>query len=434
MIINGTYNPLNDCAWYLKKIYNTKVELSGEYPQLCKDNQPFFYQKVLDSAIKSEMGEEIYKHVNFDEKPFVARSGLPSEILDRILNKYYKFTIPHVLHYVWVTQTKNPKEPIVLSPPVKEHITSNKGLLGYEVNLWTNCVECIPETVSFFKKIQGKVLDFKDIPLTNIERNLIYTLINKSEESEYRIANLMLVLTSDIVRANILKHFGGLYIDFDIKILKDISPLLDSSDFWSGGSNNLMASKKNHPILNDYLIDFSVENSAVLSFFQERLIPYINGVRVFEVDNIKEDECASGRFFNVFYNYRLDRALIDLTGPIRVLYSYLLFNNQKNNVDVYYSDLVYGHNYPKNYLDVDIGSNPHMAYVYIGNVSTISSFSTWWTFFNEEVQYKATSEIPISFRDLIISPTDGVEVCPTRQVVMVGIHENKHVGIDHSEL
>ncbi len=68
---------------------------------------------------------------------------------------------------------------------------------------------------------------------------------------------------SDIVRANVLFKYGGLYIDTDVKCLKPFDDLHDDYDFYAGMepvtgiptliNNGVIGSKPGHKILKEYL-------------------------------------------------------------------------------------------------------------------------------------------------------------------------------------
>lgn len=126
--------------------------------------------------------------------------------------------IPKVIHYCWFGKNEIPSE-------IKEYIkTWRNKLPDYQIKLWN-------------------------------EENFD---VNENKFTKQAYENKKYAFVSDYVRLYVLKKFGGIYLDTDQEIIKDITPLLKNRlvlGFDDGDAiiSCFIASEPNHPAINNIL-------------------------------------------------------------------------------------------------------------------------------------------------------------------------------------
>ncbi len=131
--------------------------------------------------------------------------------------------IPAIIHFVWLTSEKKPKEinEIDLNHIINSLKTLKKSPLNWQYILWTNNESLIPETINSLAPYEIEVKNIHN--LKNFELiNDIGNMIKNNSFSE----------ASDLVRYLALQEYGGVYSDTDTEIFKDISHLLQQFDFF----------------------------------------------------------------------------------------------------------------------------------------------------------------------------------------------------------
>jgi len=149
--------------------------------------------------------------------------------------------IPKIIHQIWIGGTPSPGVSIVMS--------SWLNLKDWKYKIWSN----------------GD-LTKKNFPLTWSTITRVQNYAMKSGNINSRLAQI-----TDIMRLEILYSHGGLYVDSTFELLRDITPLFNSSDrtfvvsneedcgfecFNENGrfiSNSFIASTKKNPILKNML-------------------------------------------------------------------------------------------------------------------------------------------------------------------------------------
>lgn len=173
---------------------------------------------------------------------------------------------PHELHYIWLTDENNPKE---MPDKYKENIIKTINNIysknsNWHINLWTNVNQSdIRKTDDFFKNLTPnfKIRNISEFDLGKLKDNYLHFM----DKKQYTQG-------SDIIRYNVLKNFGGLYMDLDYQLYKSIDFILDKYDFIAGIDDEkemfigagLIGAKKNHPIVLETInvIDRNLNNKA----------------------------------------------------------------------------------------------------------------------------------------------------------------------------
>lgn len=127
--------------------------------------------------------------------------------------------IPKIIHQIWIgDKSKQPKE-----------LMNTWKMEGWEYKLWTE----------------------KEIDELQLENKRLY---------DYFYDKKCYYGASDVVRLEILKRFGGIYIDADTERLEPIDEIMEGCTFWSVWSNTegriangVIATIPEHPIVVNYL-------------------------------------------------------------------------------------------------------------------------------------------------------------------------------------
>lgn len=157
--------------------------------------------------------------------------------------------IPKIIHYVWLTDLYYPKR---FTKQGGEFVVHNFNLLNEEdpgawsINIWTNNVEFL-QYISPLPEVIN-VIDIQDIRTCHSLSKVVQSFIQEKE----------FVSAADLVRLCVLKDIGGLYIDLDYIIYGDIIKIHEIFEFYAiieegkmdWINNGLIASTKNHPIIN----------------------------------------------------------------------------------------------------------------------------------------------------------------------------------------
>ena len=166
--------------------------------------------------------------------------------------------IPTISHHVYFTSTKKPLD---LSDFYIEKIKANFNKLNnlggdWQHFLWTNNANIFPAEILKIKGVQIKQISvFKDHQLYNNLKDMI----ERAEVSRPFFAE-----GSDLIRLMALQKFGGFYTDMDYEIYNSeaLYDLMKKFDFLGGREianldsyygNAFLASKPNHPVINEAL-------------------------------------------------------------------------------------------------------------------------------------------------------------------------------------
>lgn len=269
----------------------------------------FFFQKdisrITHSCYKAnKIFLEVFQQENIDYKTQDLK--VSSDSLIKINSNFpNKSTIPKISHHIYFN--KNKKINVFFIEKMKANFNKiNQLETGWNHYIWTNDPEIF----------QNEMMNVSGVSVKNInqlENNEFYYLLEqslaKAEKSNFYFAEI-----SDILRLILLKSFGGMYNDMDYEIYnaKALLKELNRFDFVGGREmekdlsyygNAFIASKPNHPILNNAL------NLLVRNHESKELPDYI------------KYHCRE--FDRIYFN-----------GPVILTLSYLTKNNINGNIDV----------------------------------------------------------------------------------------------------
>lgn len=156
--------------------------------------------------------------------------------IDLLLTPKKEGSIPYVMHFIWLGPNPFPKESI---DNIKSWIALHPN---WTYNFWTDRMRPLPDPAMKLQLITS-------YPFSKLA-HCFEDSTNYAEQA-------------DILRYEILYNLGGLYIDHDVKCLKNFSPFLQNYDLFCGLEpphnpvlsssisvcNNLIGSKPFHPIL-----------------------------------------------------------------------------------------------------------------------------------------------------------------------------------------
>lgn len=143
--------------------------------------------------------------------------------------------IPKVIHYIWVGKSS-------LGPTQKRCIESwHRILPGWQIKLWNE----------------------ENLPKEVMNHPYVKTMYGKGKWA----------FVSDYVRFWALKNEGGVYLDTDTEVIKDLGPLLEHQAFFGKTKDGMIAagvigSMPGHPCVKDILsvydkdTDFSLERTS----------------------------------------------------------------------------------------------------------------------------------------------------------------------------
>lgn len=156
--------------------------------------------------------------------------------------------IPKKIHYIWVG--KNPK-PKVIHDSIK---TWKKNLPNFEIIEWNEDNFNVHE--------------------------------NKYIEQAYQAKKWAFV--SDYIRARVIEQEGGIYLDTDVRVIDDLTPLLDNEAFIGFENKNYLSAavfgaRAGHPFIKD-MVDYYQNRN-----FEFDVNNQLAGVNSFSVTNILMD-------------------------------------------------------------------------------------------------------------------------------------------------
>jgi hypothetical protein len=138
-----------------------------------------------------------------------------------------------IFHCLWrVPRDFGRKQLAVL----KSIITSHKDK-DIEINLWSN-VDL--STNSFFKEVS----EYVNLKLWDINEEIKGTILENCP-SMSSVSDDMCYLEGDVFRLLVLHKYGGFYIDMDVLVLRDMSPLNGVEFLYQWGTSGFNANEPN---------------------------------------------------------------------------------------------------------------------------------------------------------------------------------------------
>ena len=134
-----------------------------------------------------------------------------SEAMDRYENK-----IPLITHKIWVTSNDKPVSlPNYYLKWFENSIEHNPTCAGWTHFLWIESKEKLPELAQKLANHPNiKIMELKDMPLPLVSGDLYKEAIENKQFGK----------ATDILRLEILKQFGGFYLDTDYELFQSLKP------------------------------------------------------------------------------------------------------------------------------------------------------------------------------------------------------------------
>jgi hypothetical protein len=153
--------------------------------------------------------------------------------------------IPTISHHIWLTNVSKPKE---MRNDDFNNLNNTINILDRDTSsnwqhiFWTNCKTCIPLTVKRLAQLNIETRELGDFQNRFTSYDIVIRLLN--EDSAYGMA-------ADIIREDIVLHFGGFYSDLNYIIHRSPENLMERYNFLvdEKAENYMFAASPSNPIL-----------------------------------------------------------------------------------------------------------------------------------------------------------------------------------------
>jgi hypothetical protein len=226
--VRGPLAPLD----MLQDDEKTIATLLKSYGAKCGSTSSLANEFILQEGLQ-EYSSSLYK---YGERILENLSAPKAEV-----NK-----IPYIIHHVWLTNIKTPKE---LDPRDIRNVIQTKQTLKQSTKewvhiVWTNAKALIPQSASILEKHGIEVRSIQDIK----DDLRLYDRID--ELIEHKLWGL----ASDALRYSVVELHGGVYADLDFEFVRNIEGELYKFDYFSQDFvNYFFAAKPEHPIVTTLL-------------------------------------------------------------------------------------------------------------------------------------------------------------------------------------
>lgn len=241
---------------------------SFDFSNIEKSN--FFFNNANVTSFMKDKIRNFYQHGSVFEQ-----EGLESNVtaLTELAVKNFhapiseELKIPRKLHHIWLTHSDSPKE--LRQEDMGNIVRINNEILqktgySYEHIVWVNDKNLIPESVKF--------LQSKDILVKEMDSLIDCSLCGLIEE---KISEKLWGMASDMLRVEIVKQEGGLYMDLNYVLIRSLEPEMHKFDFFSQSFGSLyidnffFCSKPNHPIINEWINNIYQKFNNPLPYIQK---------------------------------------------------------------------------------------------------------------------------------------------------------------------
>jgi hypothetical protein len=174
--------------------------------------------------------------------------------------------IPYTMHHIWLTHPDNPTEiPLShLREALNTKFLFESSAVPWTHILWTNEETLIPESIATLKEAGIEVKSIHDFK----------THLRNYEKVMDLIESKLWGMASDILRYNLIHHFGGVYADLNFVFNRDVTCEAHTYDYFATTNNYLyqynflFGAKPNHPLM-----------QALVEFFEKPDPSYLNSIR-----------------------------------------------------------------------------------------------------------------------------------------------------------
>lgn len=171
--------------------------------------------------------------------------------------------IPYLIHHVWLTHPKSPKEidPLDVATVIATKKTFEQSDKEWTHIVWTNDRSLIPNSVL---KLEEHGVEVRSIDSLQFELRLLNQVYEQIDQMNWGTA-------SDILRYSLVEHFGGVYADLNFHFIRNIEDELYKYDYFAQDFvNYFFAAKPKHPIMTELV------NIVELNLFAPP--PYLTGI------------------------------------------------------------------------------------------------------------------------------------------------------------
>jgi mannosyltransferase OCH1-like enzyme len=237
-------------------------------------SRPFTEAELTDSTLTVEeqnFRKDFNNHLWYIDQIFAKEEGTTLEAIDAQRRELYAknniaalvkknpdlldsadVKIPLITHKVWVTSDDKPVSlPNYYLRWLENSIKHNKVEDGWVHYLWIESKDKLPELA---QKLENhpyiKVKELKDLDHEFVTGNLYKEAIKKKKFGK----------ASDIIRLELLRLFGGYYLDTDYELFQSLKPYSKAYDLIMGVEpmsvllcNAFMGARPDHPVINKSL-------------------------------------------------------------------------------------------------------------------------------------------------------------------------------------
>ncbi len=154
--------------------------------------------------------------------------------------KISKTSIPNHYHFIWM----GPKKPYFLAVAIKSVLIRCDGA---KVTLWSDRLDLddFPEVIESNIRFECKLLDTNQL-IGELEEGVVKQVLTKnlgiagtrSNTDKKTVTKPIERSKSNLLRYLILYLYGGVYLDADTIVLKNLKPLLESNSGFIGNENS----------------------------------------------------------------------------------------------------------------------------------------------------------------------------------------------------
>lgn len=213
---------------------NFKKNYNGNYEKFVKD----FKNEGLDFVKAQEHLQELYDKNNF------------TALLEKNPNILYEEPkIPLITHHIWLTNPSNPSNMFDRYIKWMENtIKFNKTRDGWQHFLWIQSKDLLPELVE-------RISQNPDITIMEVDEAFMKEMTNKDAYQD-ALSRFKFGMSSDILRLEILKKYGGIYLDTDYEAFQSFKGINTMYNFYAGLEpvssyicNAIIGASINHPVI-----------------------------------------------------------------------------------------------------------------------------------------------------------------------------------------
>ena len=327
-----------------------------------------------------------------------------------LIKNYEKFALPTFVHSVWVTNPYNPTDffsnKFNLNRALKNTEVFRSCGTNWQYVFWVIGRDYLKNATYFAEQYNSKnvtIVEFESRNFITVNSMVGYSLKNLMSYAviykDTPVKNTYLSMISDIIRYSVLSKYGGVYIDIDYIITRNIDYLTQQVNFICGGlrmsdpyliSSSFVASTPGHIVSLKASEEINTNIKLITEgFYLQKLMNALLNKNDMLFINKKNYLEHPELFFNCILTYAIDY----IAGPAvlsKTFFSLLPILDKSN---VYFqAGVLHELTGLEIFLNTKLlASNSfdkdHIQY-YIGQVGYDISFSEWYAiYFENNIQY-----------------------------------------------